>query len=280
MTELKKLCIYIISGGSGASGEQVVRTALAQFSTAKFDVITVPHVRIKNQVSDLISAASGKASIVVLTLVDEELNTFAINQAKEHKVFFIDLMRPLLRKASEITGEVPLGHPGLYRKLHKAYFDRVAAMEYTVAHDDGKDPGGWKDCEIMIIGVSRVGKTPLSLYLSVLGWKVANVPLIPNLEISPALFKIDRKRIIGLTMRASQLLIHRQHRQRRLGVHGPSPYSDPLAIQEEISFFNSLIKRHGITTIDVTYKPIETSADEIMKIIIERFEDQERKQYS
>jgi regulator of PEP synthase PpsR (kinase-PPPase family) len=278
MTESKKLCIYIFSGGSGASGEQVVQTVLAQFPTANFDVVTIPHVRTKNQVSDLISVASGEASIIVLTLVDEELNTFAVNQAKEHQVFFIDLMRTLLRKASEITGEAPLSHPGLYRKLHKAYFDRVASIEYTVAHDDGKDPGGWKDCEIMLIGVSRVGKTPLSLYLSVLGWKVANVPLIPNLEIPPALFQIDQKRIIGLTIQADQLLIHRQHRQRRLGVHGPSPYSDPLAIQEEISFFNSLIRRHGITTIDVTYKPIETSADEIMRIIIECFEDQERKQ--
>lgn len=278
MAESKKPCIYIISGGSGASGEQVVQTVLAQFPTANLDVVSIPHVRTKNKISDLITAASGEASIIVLTLVDEELNTFAINQAEGHQIFCIDLMRTLLRKVSEITGEAPLGHAGLYRKLHKAYFDRVAAIEYTISHDDGKEPGGWKDCEIMLIGVSRVGKTPLSLYLSVLGWKVANVPLIPNLEIPPALFQIDQKRIIGLTMQADRLLFHRQHRQRRLGIHGPSPYSDPIAIQEEISFFNSLIRRHGITTIDVTNKPIETSADEIMRIIIERFEDQEREQ--
>ena len=272
--ESKKPCIYIVSGGSGASGEQIVQTVLAQFPATDLDSVTIPHVCTKNQISEIITAASMEGSIIVLTLVDEELNNYLINQAIENHVFYIDLMRTLISKVSDITGKSSIGHPGLYRKLHKAYFGRVAAIEYAMAHDDGKNPDDWKDCEIMLIGVSRVGKTPLSLYLSVLGWKVANVPLIPNLEIPHKLLRMDKNRIIGLTIHADQLIKHRKHRQQRLGIHGPSPYTDSKAIYEEISFFNRFLNRQGIKIIDVTDKPIETTADEVMKIISDRFGDQ------
>jgi hypothetical protein len=278
MAEIKKSCIYIVSGGSGASGEQMVQTILAQFPDTHLDVVTIPHVRLEKQIDDIVAVASKEGSIIVLTLVDESLNRYLIRQAEKHGVFYIDLMRNLLRKVSEITGSPPVGHPGLYRKLHKAYFDRVTAIEYTMAHDDGKDPLGWKDSEIMLIGVSRVGKTPLSLYLSVLGWKVANVPLIPDLEIPSSLFQLDPRRIIGLTMQAGQLLIHRQHRQRRLGIYSSSTYADPEAIRKEIEFFKDMMIQRGISLIDVTNKPLETNADEVMRIITRRLGEQNRRE--
>jgi len=103
-------------------------------------------------------------------------------------------------------GQEPLGHPGLYRRLNQVYFDRVAAIDFTMAHDDGQDPSGWSEAEIVLLGVSRVGKTPLSMYLAVLGWRVANVPLVLNLDPSPELFRLDPRRVIGLTMEAGQLV--------------------------------------------------------------------------
>jgi regulator of PEP synthase PpsR (kinase-PPPase family) len=138
-----------------------------------------------------------------------------------------------------------------------------------MAHDDGAHPQGWPQAEIVLVGVSRVGKTPLSMYLSVLGWKVANVPLVPELRQSlrspPELFELDRRRVIGLSIEPGQLLAHRQQRQRRLGALGPSAYSDPGAIYEESEAARQIFARGRFSVIDVTDKPIETTADEIVE---------------
>lgn len=270
MKKIKEPRIYIVSGGSGASGNQVVQTVLAQFRKT-VDLVTVPNARVERQIDAVFDAAARDGSIVVITLVNESINSYALKKANQTGVVCIDLMRDLLEVLSETLENQPVGHPGLYRRLHKDYFDRVGAIEYTMAHDDGKDPGGWKDAEMLLTGVSRVGKTPLCLYLSVLGWKAANVPLIPDIPVNPQLFEVDVRKIIGLTMQPRQLLKHRRHRQRRLGVNVHSTYADPDAVRREVGFFDEFMRTHGITVIDATNKPIETSADEVIKIIERRF---------
>jgi regulator of PEP synthase PpsR (kinase-PPPase family) len=165
------------------------------------------------------------------------------------------------------VGKDPLAQPGLYRKLHKEYFERVAAIEYSMAHDDGKDPAGWHAAEIVLAGVSRTGKTPLSLYLSVLGWKVANVPIIPGVRVSQELFRIDQRRVMGLTIEPGQLLIHRQQRQTRLGAPGFSAYVDPAAVYEEVQVAEKEFRERGFAIVDVTDKTIETSAEEIIRLV-------------
>jgi len=141
----------------------------------------------------------------------------------------------------------------------------VAAIEFAMAHDDGQNRDGWPQAEIVLTGVSRVGKTPLSMYLSILGWKVANVPLIKGISPPLELFQLDHRRVIGLSIEPGQLVIHRQQRQRRLGAPGPSDYTDPAAINEELEVARQLFQRGRFTVVDVTDKPIETSADEIIE---------------
>lgn len=257
--------VFIVSGGSGASGDQLVQTALAQFPQNRFTVRIYSNVREIDQVDKALIAARQENAIVVHTLVNEAIYTYFVEKAAQLGVFHFDVMQCLLRKLSEISGMDPAGHPGLYRKLHKEYFDRVAAIEYTMAHDDGKHPEGWQAAEIVITGVSRVGKTPLSMYLSVLGWKVANVPLIFGLEPNPALFDIDRRCLIGLTMHPGQLIIHRKHRQIHLGVAGLSDYTDPQKVFQEVEFFDKLLRAKAIALLDNTDKPIETTADDVLK---------------
>jgi len=179
-------------------------------------------------------------------------------------IFHIDEMQKLLQKLSSMVNKEPQGHPGLYRKLNKKYFDRIAAIEFTMAHDDGKDPAGWKEAEIVLTGVSRVGKTPSSMYLSVLGWKVANVPLVTGIDPNPLLFEVDRRRLAGLTIHPGQLVIHRQHRQKRLGTV-VSKYTEPSKVLEEVEFFNEMLRKKSVVLIDVTDKPIETTADEVLR---------------
>lgn len=268
--------IYIVSGGTGASGEQVVYTLLVQFPESQVPIITVAHVRHVEQVEDVTGRAAADGGTIVHTLVDARLRETLARRANERGVVAIDLMGPLADRLATVLEQEPLGDPGLYRRLNEAYFERVAAIDYAMAHDDGKHPAGWPEAEVVLVGVSRVGKTPLSMFLGVLGWKVANVPLIPGLEPPDALYELDRHRVIGLTMDVSQLVFHRQQRRRRLGAPGLEAYADPVAISEELESAKRIIRRGGFTTIDVTDKPIEASANQVIDLITRRFGEKYR----
>ena len=176
-----------------------------------------------------------------------------------------------MSRLAELLEQEPAGHPGLYRQLHQDYFERVASIDFAMAHDDGRNPEGWPLADIVLVGPSRVGKTPLSMYLSVLGWKVANVPLVTGLNPPAELFQLDALRVIGLSIEPGQLVGHRQQRQRHLGAPGPTAYTDPVTIYEEMEAARQMFKQGGFSTIDVTDKPIEASADEIIALITRRF---------
>lgn len=266
----KNPMIYIVSGGVGASGEQVVHSVLAQFPQSDVRVVTVSSVRYKDQIAQTLAEAADQGALVVHTLVDAELRTYLSQQAAERDLPAVDLMGPLFEWLSGVLDIRPLGRPGLYRQLNKDYFERVDAIEYTMRHDDGQHPEGWPQAEIVLIGASRVGKTPLSLYLSVLGWKVANIPLVPGLTPSPQIEDLERGRVIGLTVTVTELMAHRQQRQRRLGAPGPSDYTDPTKIYAELDEIEKFFKRHRFATLDVSQKPIETSADEIVRLVTGR----------
>lgn len=259
--------ILIVSGGAGASGEQLVHTTLAQFPDRHVQVSTLGNIRFESQIEQAVQRAQQQDAILVHTLVDANLRAALLRQAAGQGVTAIDLMGPLLDLLSQRLGQAPAEQPGLYRKLNKAYFDRVAAIEYTIAHDDGQKPENWWQAEILLLGVSRSGKTPLCLYLSVLGWKAANLPLVPGLELPEELFQVDRRRVLGLLIEPGQLLAFRQQRQQRLGVSGPSSYTDPEKLYAEVEFARQVYRRGGFATLDVTDKPIESTADEIIRLI-------------
>jgi regulator of PEP synthase PpsR (kinase-PPPase family) len=271
MVETKPPPIYIVSGGVGTSGEQLVHTVLAQFPESRVPVITVGHVRQPEQIEAVVAQAHATGGTIVHTMVDGHLRDCLVRLAQERGVVAIDLMGPLMSRLAELLGQEPAGHPGLYRQLHQDYFERVAVIDFAMAHDDGRHPAGWPLADIVLVGPSRVGKTPLSMYLSVLGWKVANVPLVMGLAPPAELFQVDSRRVIGLSIEPGQLLGHRQQRQRHLGAPGPTAYTDPVAIYEEMEAARRVFKQGGFSTIDVTDKPIEASADEIIALITRRF---------
>jgi regulator of PEP synthase PpsR (kinase-PPPase family) len=271
MVETKPSPIYIVSGGVGASGEQLVYTVLAQFPGSRVPVITVSYVRQPQQIEDVVARAHATCGTIVHTLVDGRLRGYLVQLAQERGVVAIDLMGALMSRLAELLEQEPAGHPGLYRQLHQDYFERVASIDFAMAHDDGRNPNGWPLADVVLVGPSRVGKTPLSMYLSVLGWKVANVPLVMGLAPPPELFQLDPRRVVGLNIEPGQLLGHRQQRQRHLGAPGPTAYTDPATIYEEIEAARQVFKRGGFSTIDVTDKPIEASADEIIALITRRF---------
>ena len=262
--------IYIVSGGVGASGEQVVHTLLAQFPNHQMPVITIPHIRHLEQLEDIVAKAAATGGVIAHTLVDAGLRQGLIDLAQQQNVVAVDLSGGLLSQLTGMVGQEPLGSPGLYRRLNQDYFDRIAAIEYTVMHDDGKKPDDWPLADIMLVGVSRVGKTPLSMYLAVLGWKVANTPLVMEMAPAPELFQLDHHRVIGLTIEPGQLLLHRKKRQQKMGLSGPSAYTDPARVYEELEYARRVFQKNSFITIDVTDKPIETSSNEVIEIITRR----------
>lgn len=267
----KLIPVYVLSGGTGASGEQLLRTVLAQFPDNQVSVRIVAHVRQREQIEQAVAEAARHQGTVLHTLVDPELRQTLVDLAHAYGVVEIDLMGALLTHLSGRLGQAPIAHPGLYRRLRQAYFDRVTAIEFTLVHDDGQRPQGWTDADAVLVGPSRVGKTPLSMYLAVLGWKIANVPLVPEVDPPRVLTELDRRRVFGLTMEPGQLLFYRKQRQDRLGAGGLGAYTDGTKIHLEIEAVCAYYRRSGFTTIDVTDRPIEATADQIADLITRRF---------
>jgi regulator of PEP synthase PpsR (kinase-PPPase family) len=262
------LSIFVVSGGMGSSGEQLARTVLAQFPESGVSVRVFPKVFTKEQVQQIMDTAAKNDAVVVHTFVDSELRGIAANYSKKLNLTAIDLVGPLLGAMAARLELEPLGQPGLYRQLFKSYFDRIDAMDYALAQDDGKNPQGWKNAEIVLLGASRVGKTPISLYLSVLGWRVANIPIVAGMSPRESIFEIDRRRLVGLTISPAELIEHRRHRQRMLGVISKNPdYVSPQKVFEELEDIEMFFRRNRIPVVNVSGKPIETSADEVVKVV-------------
>lgn len=262
--------VYIVSGGTGASGERVVRTALAQFPEANIPVMVIPHIRTAQEVEEAVLEAARTKGTILHTLVDVDLRRTLIRKARDNNVYSIDLIGRVMHRLANTIGQEPINQPGQYWLMRQAYFERVEAIEYTIGHDDGLSPQEWHQAEIVLVGLSRVGKTPLSMYLSVLGWKVANVPLLKDIPPPPELFKLDRRRVVGLTIEPGQLLLHRKQRQRNLGTSMESEYTNPVILYEEVEDMRKLYRRSGFAIVDVTDKPIEESADEVIALVTRR----------
>lgn len=264
--------VYVVSGGVGSSGEQVVQTVLAQFPNHNVKLKVIPHVRSLEKVSDIVAQAAETNSPVVHTMVNSKLRESMIRMLAENNVPGFDIMGDLLSHFSKMLKQQPSGEPGLYRRLHRSYFQRVEAIDYTLEHDDGIDPAGWGQAHALLVGPSRTGKTPISMYLAVLGWRIANYPIVPGINIPQKLKTIEPLKVIGLTIDPVRLVAHRTTRQKRLGtLDVNTDYTDLEKVYAEIEEAQEFYRRHNYRRIDVTDKPIEACADEIVHLIPERF---------
>ncbi|WP_448337309.1 pyruvate, water dikinase regulatory protein [Chloroflexus aurantiacus] len=263
--------LYIVSGGAGAVGEQVARLTLSQFEGAEVPLIIIPNVRDPNQIAEVVERAAHQNGTILHTLMEPSLRRELMRLARERGVAEIDLVGSVLSRLATVLRKEPLGKPGLYQPRRSAYFERLDAIEYTVAHDDGNKPHELHQADIILVGISRVGKTPLSMYLAVLGWKVANVPLVREVPLPAELFQVDPRRVIGLIVEAEQITARRRWRQRRMGVSIGGNYTSLDAAYDEVEWARKTFRQHGWTTINVTDKSIEESADEIISLISRRF---------
>jgi regulator of PEP synthase PpsR (kinase-PPPase family) len=258
--------IFVISGSTGATGELLAHTVLAQFRHVHVPIHLEPHVHEPRQVTAAVTRAAAAGGVIVHTMVNATCRGALVDAAQQLHVPAFDLAGPLLDHLAHRLGQEPMGQPGLYRQLRAAYYQRIDAINFSVAHDDGQRVEELPLADLVLLGVSRVGKTPLSMYLAMLGWKVANIPLVLEVPPPAPLFAVDRQRVFGLMIEPAQLLLHRRARQAALGV-ADGAYFDRQSIAAELREANRFFYQHGFTVIDVTDKPIESSSDEIITIL-------------
>lgn len=261
--------IYVLSGGLGATGELLARTVLAQFRV-QAPIHIISNVASIEEIDEAVHLAAAAQGSILHTMVNRKLREHVVKRANERGVFAFDLAGPLIQHLSEELEQQPLGVPGLYRQQQIAYFRRVEAIEFTVSHDDGKRAEELVHADIVLLGPSRCGKTPLSMYLAIIGWKVSNIPMVPYVPPPEELFKVDKRRVVALQIAPAQLMAHRKWRQQRLGTNSEGLYTNRDGIIEELRQYNHFVFRHGFSTVDVTDKPIETSGDEVVAAVAAR----------
>lgn len=265
---MDNLIIYVISDSVGETAEQVTKAALSQFSIENdCEVRRFPYVVDEKFLKEVLESGKNEGAMIIYTLVSENLLNIAKTFCDNEELSHVDLMTPLLEQISNKTGVKPKREPGVIRKLDESYFKRVEAIEFAVKYDDGKDPRGILKSDIVLLGISRTSKTPLSMYLANKNIKVANVPLVPEIPIPKEVFEIDPKKIIGLTNTPEKLNSIRQERLKALGLSSNASYANLERILQELDYSEKIMKKVGCPVIDVSSKAIEETAGIILDIM-------------
>ncbi|MBW1605518.1 pyruvate, water dikinase regulatory protein [Lactobacillus sp. Sy-1] len=262
---MKNINVFIISDSSGETAFSVARIAVSQFPDVKVNYQRFPFIQTKSILTGILKMALENNAIIFHTLVNEELSSMIRTFAAQNNLYNSDCLQNALSVVSERTGDTPVRVPGLVHDLNDKYFDRIAAMEFAVANDDGKNPSDLTKADIVILGVSRTSKTPLSLYLANKNLKVANIPIAPNTQLPDQIWDVDPNRIFGLTNTPKALKKIRRARMIAYGLSPDTPYSDPENIKAELQYAKDLYKKLGCLVINVFNKSIEETATIIME---------------
>jgi len=258
--------IFVVSDGTGRTAERALSAALVQFPEAEVKTRVRSKVRTARRAREVVVEAAGAKGFIVHTIVTDAVREALINAAREKHVETIDLMGPLLARLMVTLATCPSEKPGLFAQLNKSYFRRVESVDFAFRHDDGQRPEDLRKAEIVLLGVSRTFKTPLSIYLAFKGWFVANVPIILQHEPPAVLAKVAPDRIYCLDTNARQLAELRRTRHDFLpDVSGD--YADPEFVRIELMHARAYFHKNARwTIINVTNKPIEEIAAEIIAI--------------
>jgi len=265
--------IVAISDSTGETAGAIGNAALAQFGHHDDAAVrTVANVRTVDALERALEQAAESKALVVYTLVEKELRDAVKDLAFAHGVRAVDLLGGLLHVLAEHLDLTPLSVPGLSHELDEDYFRRVAAVEFTVNHDDGKNPQNLPKADIVIIGISRASKTPLSNYIAHRGLRVANVPIVMGLPLPKELDEVDPRRVFTLTIDPVVLMKIRQARIETLGMRADSDYGDLRQIRREINYAKRVFQAHPEwTPVDMSRKAVEEAASSIIETYRWRF---------
>lgn len=259
----RPIAIHVLSDSLGETGEMVARAAAAQFEPDSFRIERLPKVSTREELRDVVHSHCGRHCLFLYTLVNEELR-LEMEELCDGGVNGVDLLGPAVRMLSDVTKRQPTGEAGTIRRTDQEYFDRIEAMEFAVKHDDGRNPEGLLEADVVLVGVSRTSKTPLAMYLAFKGYRAANVPLAKGSAPPHELFEVDPRRVFGLVTNADVLLEIRTARMRELGTWVPG-YADREKIEAELEEARSLMRKLGCLVVHTDDRAVEESAQEIIR---------------
>lgn len=270
--ELPKFTLFIVSDSVGETASLVTKAAVSQFRH-DLEAVSIKNfstVEKESQLEEIVLLANQQQALIVFTLVKRQMRCQLQLLCEQFAVRCVDLLGPIMEAIGEQLDERPFEQPGLVRKLDNAYFKRIEAIEFAVRFDDGRDLRGILEADIVLIGVSRTSKTPLSQHLANKGYKVANIPLVPEVQPPPELFTIDPKKCIGLYSSVAQLHSIRKAQLQTLGLKDDANYAKITRIQQEVEYFKDITTTIGCDVIDVTNRAVEDTANTILKTLTAR----------
>jgi [pyruvate, water dikinase]-phosphate phosphotransferase / [pyruvate, water dikinase] kinase len=262
------LTIIVVSDGTGETAEQMVKAALVQYQRDGLKIVRLKNIRTESQILPIVQSATDSRSIVVFTIVSDALRAFMTRQMREARVPAVDLLGPLMDLLGQNLKRDTQSVPGLFHQVNDYYFRRIEAIEFTVKHDDGRYADNLEHADIILVGLSRTSKTPLSVYLSHKGWKVANVPVVKDIPLPEKLFATDQRKIIGLSIDPAALMAIRRERLIRMGEDPSGAYASAEHVMAENEYCMALFKKNRRWPVfDVTGKALEETATEVENYI-------------
>lgn len=260
-----KPIIYAISDATGEMAMNISVAALRQFKDSGATLVRRSKVNNRDRIAKVIREVKDSGGLIVFTLVSQELRQMLLQAALEANLTAVDVMGPIMEQFARFFHSTPSDQPGLKYQMTAEYFKRNEAVEFTVKHDDGFGLETLAQADIVLIGISRTSKTPLSIYLAYRGFKVANIPLVKGVPLPNEIRLIDARKIVGLTILPEKLSELRETRLLKMGRRTSDDYANPDAIRAELKYAQGIFAEvGGCPVIDVTAKAIEEIASEIL----------------
>ncbi|WP_062198678.1 pyruvate, water dikinase regulatory protein [Massilibacterium senegalense] len=261
---MNKEIVYVISDSVGETAELVVKAAACQFFKYGVKIKRVPYIENMYHIDAALEQVKEDGALIAFTIVVPEIKEYLVEKATEYHIPIVDILGPVISTMEAAYERKPLYEPRLVHKLDADYFHRIEAMEFAVKYDDGRDPRGILQADIVLIGVSRTSKTPLSQYLALKRYKVANVPIFPEVKPPEELFEIDKQKCFGLYIHPKKLNEIRLERLKALGLNEDASYANYKRIEEELIYFKQITDQISCPVIDVTNKAVEETANMIV----------------
>jgi [pyruvate, water dikinase]-phosphate phosphotransferase / [pyruvate, water dikinase] kinase len=270
VTEHLPVELHIVSDSTGETAHRLVQALEAQFPDQEFEEIRHPRVESVEELEHAVTSARGRPAVLVYTLVDPEMRDAMRRLCRRARVHYCDLLGHPIDAVARVSGRAARMTPGAHLPLNPAYFRRIEAMEFAVKYDDGLG-AGLDEADIVLVGVSRTSKTPLSIYLGYLGHKAANVPVVKGIAPPRELYDIDQTKVVGLTIDPDRLAEIRRARVRAMGAPARNrQYAELMEIYEELDQAQKLHRRLGCPVIDISELSIEETAHRVLRTVEER----------
>jgi len=261
--------IYQVSDSTGETLDRIFLAIKAQFSNFNCKTIHYSFTRTNNQIDKIISESKTNKNIIILyTIVDKKLARYITEETKKYNIPCFEVLGNLISDFSKLLKQEASRKPSGQHILDDEYYKRIEAVQFTISHDDGKKISDLDNSDVILVGISRTSKTPTAIYLANRGYKVANIPIIPNKNIPKQLIESSKKTcVIGFACDATRLLDVRRNRIQSMHEDRPGNYTNEKEILNELENSKKLFKKYNWPILDVTRKSVEETAASIIKIL-------------